>query len=407
MLPRPTTPRRTGFTIVELLIVIVVIGILAAITIVAYNGIQARARTASIQASLSQDAQTLQNYATQNSDSFPADQTAATAAGVKSSTGDTLTYNYTSSPVGYCLQIVNGTINYYVTNTNTSATSGTCPSGSAINTAAGSTPLAVLTGATGSTGIADGALSSGFSVYVLADNTTSVWYSNFTLGTGANQESFSISPSANSSRNGANYVTPYALTVPQAISGTTGGVSVAAFIQTGTNRYVRLPGMQQVSNTDGYSVTSSPTYSTVVNASWIPFSRVWIFAGVHSQATSEAVMSAIASDATVGANGRPVNLGISAAGASVAASIDLYSYSLPLVLTSGSAYGSPTPTIQWQVSNNQSTWNDISGATSTTYTVTSGNLYNAGGDSYYRTKQTNTKGTTYSYMLDLYYGGGG
>jgi len=34
-----------GFTIVELLIVIVVIAILAAITIVAYNGIQARART--------------------------------------------------------------------------------------------------------------------------------------------------------------------------------------------------------------------------------------------------------------------------------------------------------------------------------------------------------------------------
>jgi len=35
---------RSGFTIVELLIVVVVIGILAAITIVAYNGIQGRAR---------------------------------------------------------------------------------------------------------------------------------------------------------------------------------------------------------------------------------------------------------------------------------------------------------------------------------------------------------------------------
>jgi general secretion pathway protein G len=36
--------KQSGFTIVELLIVIVVIGILAAITIVAYNGIQSKAR---------------------------------------------------------------------------------------------------------------------------------------------------------------------------------------------------------------------------------------------------------------------------------------------------------------------------------------------------------------------------
>lgn len=38
--------RQKGFTIVELLIVIVVIGILAAITVVAYNGMQQRARDA-------------------------------------------------------------------------------------------------------------------------------------------------------------------------------------------------------------------------------------------------------------------------------------------------------------------------------------------------------------------------
>jgi len=46
--------KQTGFTIVELLIVIVVIGILAAITIVAYNGIQDRARKSALQSSLTQ-----------------------------------------------------------------------------------------------------------------------------------------------------------------------------------------------------------------------------------------------------------------------------------------------------------------------------------------------------------------
>lgn len=43
---------QTGFTIVELLIVIVVIGILAAITIVAYNGVQNKANDTAVQADL-------------------------------------------------------------------------------------------------------------------------------------------------------------------------------------------------------------------------------------------------------------------------------------------------------------------------------------------------------------------
>lgn len=45
---------KTGFTIVELLIVIVIVGILAAITVVAYNGIQERARVSSGKAFASQ-----------------------------------------------------------------------------------------------------------------------------------------------------------------------------------------------------------------------------------------------------------------------------------------------------------------------------------------------------------------
>lgn len=52
----------SGFTIVELLVVIVVIGILAAITIVSYNGIQQRARVAIAQLDLSNLAKRLELF---------------------------------------------------------------------------------------------------------------------------------------------------------------------------------------------------------------------------------------------------------------------------------------------------------------------------------------------------------
>ena len=55
-----------GFTIVELLIVIVVIAILAAITIVAYNGIQSRARDTQRASDISVFLKALENYRTIN-----------------------------------------------------------------------------------------------------------------------------------------------------------------------------------------------------------------------------------------------------------------------------------------------------------------------------------------------------
>lgn len=57
---------RSGFTIVELLIVIVVIGILAAITIVAYNGTQARGKYTANQSSLNQINKLIQLYYADN-----------------------------------------------------------------------------------------------------------------------------------------------------------------------------------------------------------------------------------------------------------------------------------------------------------------------------------------------------
>lgn len=54
--------KQRGFTIVELLIVIVVIGILAAITVVAYNGIQGRAKDSKRQADISSLQKALEVY---------------------------------------------------------------------------------------------------------------------------------------------------------------------------------------------------------------------------------------------------------------------------------------------------------------------------------------------------------
>lgn len=60
-----------GFTIVELLIVIVIIGILAALVIVAYNGIQNRARATKAQTNAQAVAKKAEAYAADNSGAYP------------------------------------------------------------------------------------------------------------------------------------------------------------------------------------------------------------------------------------------------------------------------------------------------------------------------------------------------
>lgn len=111
---------RRAFTVVELLIVIVVIGILATLTVIAYSGVQDDARRASLQSDLSQSAKKLEEYKFKNAETFPANLAAAQSAGlVKASGANTPTYTSYTTPVGantgYCLQNSINAINYYVT----------------------------------------------------------------------------------------------------------------------------------------------------------------------------------------------------------------------------------------------------------------------------------------------------
>jgi len=140
-----------GFTIVELLIVIVVIAILAAITIVSYNGIVERAKISVISSDL---ATAYQQLALDSLDTgvFPGSATASNGGqGLKSSSGTVLQYNYDATTNTYCLSATNGSLVYRVVSNNSVAIQGACPAAqSQVTTLAGSG----TSGSTNSTGTA-------------------------------------------------------------------------------------------------------------------------------------------------------------------------------------------------------------------------------------------------------------
>lgn len=113
--------KNQGFTIVELLIVVVVIAILAAITIVAYNGVTKKATLASLQSDLRNASKVLENDKTlSTSGNYPDTLAAANGGqGVKSSNGTTYQYkvNNQGSPKTYAITATNGTVSYYVNQT--------------------------------------------------------------------------------------------------------------------------------------------------------------------------------------------------------------------------------------------------------------------------------------------------
>lgn len=112
--------RQRGFTIVELLIVVVIIAILATITIVAYNGLQKRAQTSAVSTALNQASKKIKLYQVDNN-VYP---TTLAATGI---TDDKVTYQYTGSATTYCITGTQGNTSLYLSETVTKPTEGGCP----------------------------------------------------------------------------------------------------------------------------------------------------------------------------------------------------------------------------------------------------------------------------------------
>lgn len=122
--------RRRGFTIVELLVVVVVIAILAAITIVSFNGIVGRARDTVLKSDLRGAATQLALDYT-NDGSYPSSEAEANdGSGLSKSEGVSFTYVYSEGSKSYCLEarssMLPNTV-FHISDTTGSVQEGKCP----------------------------------------------------------------------------------------------------------------------------------------------------------------------------------------------------------------------------------------------------------------------------------------
>lgn len=115
---------QAGFTVVELLIVIVVIAILAAIIIIAFNGMQDRARATALKSDLRNAATQLEMAKVDAGGNYPADGSEVVASLDKS---DGTTYQYTSDGATYCITATNSSGGAYHMTNGGSAQDGLCP----------------------------------------------------------------------------------------------------------------------------------------------------------------------------------------------------------------------------------------------------------------------------------------
>ena len=118
---------RSGFTIVELMVVVAVIGLLATIAIFAFGDWRERAAKTEVQGALSQLASALKDYSNFNN-TYPVPPVATyTDTSYKSST--TVTISYAATETTYCAQGTSTSVTsvvYKISHDNQIPTAGTC-----------------------------------------------------------------------------------------------------------------------------------------------------------------------------------------------------------------------------------------------------------------------------------------
>lgn len=119
-LEKQHTHTTKGFTIIELLVVVVVIAILVSVVIVAYNGIQGSARRDLALTDANGLAKQLASIYT-TSGAYPAD-----LSSVKVSSSSSVLYLPSADSLAFCATVTNSVYSYTVSSLNLSATAGSC-----------------------------------------------------------------------------------------------------------------------------------------------------------------------------------------------------------------------------------------------------------------------------------------
>ena len=187
--------RVSGFTIIELLIVIVIIGILVAITAVSYSGLSKSANESSAKSTAKQVSNKVTIAYTENG-VYPAN---LSDIGISDSSNTTFQHSSTSNT--WCTTVTVGNSSVYVSNLNSNPTNGGCP-GHGQNGVAAITNLSFNPGA----------------------ESNNAWYNNGSNPTGT--WSTTVKRSGNQSREAHNTTTGTSLLSLYAVGGSDGNGSI-------------------------------------------------------------------------------------------------------------------------------------------------------------------------------------